>query len=235
MEYWIWHPGYSLTDSAASRIRDTASRLELELSVCALGDLKGNEGREELEPLFRFARALNCRTVTVAASPAQLPHLEALADAFSLRVAVENRYRRAAPWGEAFEDIGHAARLLERHKSCLGLNLDTGHCLAAGIDPVDAIGRVAHRLYHVHLKDIAPTPLHEGLPPTVEPGTGKLTVSLFLWALNRIGYRGQVSIEYDGTGEVSSILKRTYQRYCSLVAPGDERHQTWQAEGRALK
>jgi L-ribulose-5-phosphate 3-epimerase len=73
----------------------------------------------------------------------------------------------------------------------LGLTLDVGHLLVTGDLPVEAwIRRLASRLVHVHLDDIA-RGVHLHLPF----GQGDLDLPAALKALLEVGYRGIAAVE----------------------------------------
>ena len=90
----------------------------------------------------------------------------------------------------------------------LFLLLDTGHLLAAGSDPLDALNACKDRIGHVHLKDV-----HANNPGTWDYLTGKfnqdarfaelgagnlgLDTKGILAALEDIGYDGWISVELD--------------------------------------
>jgi len=80
-----------------------------------------------------------------------------------------------------FDRVGHSA---------LGANLDLGHALCAGEDPVRAIERLEGRIWNVHVEDIRDRKHFHRVP-----GEGDVDfVSLFR-ALRSTGYTGFVTVE----------------------------------------
>lgn len=55
---------------------------------------------------------------------------------------------------DALPELGKDTRLSTGPS--VGLLLDTGHCLVAGIDPISIINRHGSRICHVHCKDVRP-------------------------------------------------------------------------------
>jgi inosose dehydratase len=55
-------------------------------------------------------------------------------------------------WGMAVQSQSDMDRVIDR--STVGLCVDTGHLALAGVDTVDVVRRAAHRVHHVHLKDV---------------------------------------------------------------------------------
>jgi len=70
------------------------------------------------------------------------------------------------------------------------LLLDSGHTLAAGIDPVEALRRWRDRIDYVHLKDV-----HSGSNEFCELGAGDVDLRTFLHELE--GYDGWLVVEQD--------------------------------------
>jgi inosose dehydratase len=94
-------------------------------------------------------------------------------------------------------------------RSSVDLCLDTGHLLIGGSDPVQLARSAAHRVSHVHLKDvhgaIAARVLNgalsysdgvrEGLYRPL--GAGSVDVAEFVAVLERAGYEGWYVLEQD--------------------------------------
>ena len=115
-----------------------------------------------------------------------------------------------ATWIEAPDEVdGLASRL---RATGAGLCLDVGHYLVGGGDPVDAIGRYADQVTHVHAKDVDPEVLArlragelDGFAGAVreriftELGNGALDLAGVVEALDRIGYQGWLMVEQDSS------------------------------------
>ena len=110
-------------------------------------------------------------------------------------------------------DIFTAERTLEAvdHHESFGFNFDPSHFIHQLFDPVKFIERFADRIYHVHIKDskvrldntrsILGSHLGFGDPRRgwdfVSPGHGDLNLDEMVRALNRIGYNGPLSVEWE--------------------------------------
>ena len=91
----------------------------------------------------------------------------------------------------------------------LGVTLDTGHALLAGTDPVEAAGRWAHRIDHVHVKDVrvsalraarrdGPVPLRAWWSDANVPlGRGDVDLAGVVDVLRRNDYAGWLVVEQD--------------------------------------
>ncbi len=95
-----------------------------------------------------------------------------------------------------------------------GFNFDPSHFVHQFLDPVAFINEFPDRIYHVHVKDsrvqlngrnsILSSHLNFGDPNRgwdfVSPGRGDVKWDPIIRALNRIGYNGPLSIEWEDSG-----------------------------------
>ncbi len=95
-----------------------------------------------------------------------------------------------------------------------GFNFDPSHLIHQFIDPVAFIDEFAERIFHVHVKDsriqltgrnsILSSHLDFGDPRRgwdfVSPGRGDVKWDPIIRALNRAGYQGPLSIEWEDSG-----------------------------------
>ncbi len=113
-------------------------------------------------------------------------------------------------------DLITAARALEAlgHREEFGFNFDPSHLQWQGVDPVRFISTFADRIYHVHMKDVAVTldgrsgmlgsHLNFGQPGRGwdfrSLGRGDVDFEEIIRALNRVGYSGPLSVEWEDSG-----------------------------------
>ncbi len=104
----------------------------------------------------------------------------------------------------------HALDALDGHKA-FGINFDPSHLIWQGLDPVQLINRFPDRIFHVHVKDAATT--LDGTNSILgghlgfgdhrrgwdfrSPGRGEVDFEGIIRALNRIGYDGPLSVEWE--------------------------------------
>lgn len=95
-----------------------------------------------------------------------------------------------------------------------GFNFDPSHLVWQGVDPVKFLYRFADRIYHVHVKDskvlvdgengILSSHINFGDRRRgwdfVSPGHGDVKFEPIIRALNRIGYQGPLSVEWEDNG-----------------------------------
>src|SRR5438034_3309304 len=113
-------------------------------------------------------------------------------------------------------DFVTARKTLEAigHRPGFGINLDPSHFAHQLLDPAAFALEFADRIYHVHVKDskrrldgrrsILGSHLNFGEEARgwdfVSPGHGDVDFEAFFRALNRIGYQGPLSIEWEDSG-----------------------------------
>jgi sugar phosphate isomerase/epimerase len=114
-------------------------------------------------------------------------------------------------------DVSSAARALDavRQHPAFGFNYDPSHFAYQGVDYTAFLDRFADRIFHVHLKDVwwsdVPTPsgVFGGHLPFGHPdrhwefrslGRGRVRFEEIVRRLNRAGYTGPLSIEWEDIG-----------------------------------
>ncbi|GAB5519691.1 MAG: sugar phosphate isomerase/epimerase [Rhodothermales bacterium] len=114
-------------------------------------------------------------------------------------------------------DITSAKLALDaiEHRKAFGFNYDPSHFGYQGVDYVAFISEFAHRIYHVHMKDVwwSDVPTHAGVFgghvnfghadrfwDFRSIGRGKIDFEEIIRSLNRIGYDGPLSVEWEDGG-----------------------------------
>lgn len=118
--------------------------------------------------------------------------------------------------GEIAYDSHTAERALQAvgRRPAFGFNVDPSHLHWQFVDPARFVSRFADRVYHVHIKDAARTldgetgilGSHLGFGDPRRgwdfrsPGRGQVDFESFVRALNRAGYDGPLSVEWEDMG-----------------------------------
>jgi len=113
-------------------------------------------------------------------------------------------------------DLYSARRALEAldNREEFGFNFDPSHLLWQGVDPVEFLREFPDRIYHVHIKDaivtlngrtgILSSHLNFGQANRGwdfrSPGRGGVNFEEIIRELNRIGYQGPLSVEWEDSG-----------------------------------
>jgi len=114
-------------------------------------------------------------------------------------------------------DIVTAQRALDAlgGRQAFGFNYDPSHLAYQGVDCVDFIHRFGSRIYHAHMKDVwwSERPMPSGVFGGHLPfggvdrywdfrslGRGRVPFEEVIRALNRVGYGGPLSVEWEDSG-----------------------------------
>lgn len=135
---------------------------------------------------------------------------------FDVYQSIDVRFALEVHPGEIAYDIITAQRALEAvgHHKSFGFNFDPSHSLWQGVDPVRFIDRFADRIFHVHMKDVAVNFAPRGGEGSIlgshlqfgdhrrawefrSVGRGDVNFEEIIRALNRIGYAGPLSVEWE--------------------------------------
>lgn len=126
------------------------------------------------------------------------------------------RFALEAHPAEIVYDIYTAERALAalNEHPAFGFNFDPSHFIHQQFDPVNFIDRFPRRIFHVHVKDTKVT--LSGMSSIlgshiqfgdsrrgwnfVSPGHGDLKIDPMVRALNRAGYQGPLSVEWEDSG-----------------------------------
>ena len=161
----------------------------MELTAVGTVDFKKDEDAD-MRAKFDYARAAGVPVIVAAPTKEVLPRLERFVREYDLRIAIHNH----GPEDKVFPsplDVLAAVRGLDERIGCC---VDVGHCMRAGVDPVEAIRQAGPRVYDVHMKDLANRTEKES---QVAVGEGLMPVRDLFEALIRNGYRYSVDLEYE--------------------------------------
>lgn len=186
----LW-PGHFPLDSSEmqTRLRFKAMRYNM-LRRIAYGVVEFTRDRIKNRDVFEFAQKLHVYALTANPHPESFTSLDRLVEKTEIAVAIHNHGPEDGRYGKP-ELIEKAIR---GHHERIGLCVDTGHFLRAGVDPVDVVKRFKERIYAVHLKDVT---CGNGKSKSAILGQGDLDLVAFLRALKKTEFRGGLALEYE--------------------------------------
>ncbi len=177
-------------DAAAEAITAAAAKVRaagLDFYACGVIYMKSPA---EVERAFRYARTAGARTIVGVPNPELLPLVDRLARETGLGVAIHNH----GPGDLLYPTPESVLDRVKGLNPLVGLCLDVGHTLRAGVDPAGAAAKAGSRLLDVHLKDVTRAAA-EGT--AVEVGRGVFNVRAFLVALKKLACEGVLAFEYE--------------------------------------
>lgn len=155
----------------------------------------------EIEYALRAAKALGATHVTVElpGDPAQSKRLGRFADKHKVAVAYHGHLQQTPDaWDEALAQAKYN-----------GMNLDAGHYVAAGFDPLPLIEAKHEHIYSMHLKDRKSKANGQKNMPWGE-GDTPIPAILQLMRKNKYKFPATIELEYDipdGSDAVKEVAK----------------------------
>jgi inosose dehydratase len=143
----------------------------------------------ELRMYFEYARDAGLPTIVCTPDKKFLPALDRLVKEFDIKLAIHNHGPKAA-----YASPYDVMKAVEPYDARLGLCIDVGHTLRAGVDPAEAIIKCRARLYDLHLKDLVSAAADA---ENAEAGRGVMNFKAIFRALLKINFQHLASIEYE--------------------------------------
>lgn len=123
-------------------------------------------------------------------SPELLKYVEEKVRAHDIRFAIHNHGPDNLPYATGRATMEFIGKVDPR----IGIGLDIGHNLRAGVCPIEDMERCADRIFDIHLKDVNAADKNG---KTVELGRGIIDIPSFVRALRKTGYAGVCSLEFE--------------------------------------
>ena len=173
--------------SVAKKTRD----IGLDLYGCGVVYMKNEE---EVDRAFDYAEAAGMRMIIGVPNHELLELVNDKVKEHNIQVAIHNH----GPGDKLYPTPESVFEKIKGLDSRIGLCLDIGHTLRAGVNPADSAIKYADRLLDVHFKDVTAAS-KEGGP--VEVGRGVIDIPQFLRTLLKIKFAGIASLEYEKDGK----------------------------------
>ncbi len=139
---------------------------------------------------FAYAKAAGMNIIVGVPNHDLLPLVDQMVKEYDIKVAIHNH----GPGDNVYPVPETAYELVKNLDRRIGLCIDIGHTMRAGIDPSEPAEKYADRLYDVHIKDVSAATARGS---TVEIGRGVIDIPKFLRTLVKIDYAGVVSFEHE--------------------------------------
>jgi len=171
--------------------------------------LRDDFSDEEIARGFQMARALGARCLTASSNVSVAPRIDRYAAKAKIPVGMHNHSNMRPDEYARPEDFEEAMRGKSRF---IGINLDIGHFVAAGYDPVDYIRRHHDRIVTLHIKDRKE---NQGANVSFGQGDTPIREVLQLLKKNRYPIPAMIEYEYEGADTLAEV-KKCYQ-YCKAA------------------
>lgn len=155
--------------------------------VVGLGDTEADQRK-----VFEFAKAMGIETIVSEPPMEQLPAIDKLAQEYGINVALHNHPTPSKYWNP--DTVLEAVRGLSNR---VGACADTGHWMRSGVDPIEAVKKLEGRIISFHFKDLNAFGTKGEAAHDVPWGTGLVNARAVLAELQRQGFKGVFSVEYE--------------------------------------
>jgi sugar phosphate isomerase/epimerase len=151
---------------------------------------------------FEYNKALHSPLMVVGPTVETLPMIEKCVKEYNIYAAIHNH----GPSDKHFPTPQSALAAIKGTDHRLGICMDIGHTMRAGVDPVAAAKEAGPRLLDMHTKDVH---LAAGKWEGVDCGDGDINLPGLFRALQQIKYTGTCNLEYElkATDKIPGMTK----------------------------
>jgi inosose dehydratase len=148
------------------------------------------KSKEAVDLAFRYAGQAGVTMIVGVPDYDLLDYCEQKVKQTNIRLAIHNH----GPKDPLYPGPGDAYNRIKNRDQRMGLCIDIGHAIRAGVLPQKAVIDYQDRLMDLHIKDVT-LATNEGV--AIEMGRGVINFPALVRALKKINYRGICSIEYE--------------------------------------
>ena len=148
------------------------------------------KSKEVVDQAFRYAEQAGVTMIVGVPDYDLLDYCEQKVKQTNIRLAIHNH----GPKDPLYPGPGDAYNRIKNRDQRMGLCIDIGHAIRAGVLPQKAVIDYQDRLMDLHIKDVT-LAANEGV--AIEMGRGVINFPALVRALKKINYRGICSIEYE--------------------------------------
>ncbi len=183
--------------SAEIRAKAKAKLKEAGVKLVCYGVCGITKDEKETRKIFEFARDMGIETITAEPEPAAMDLLDKLTEEYKINVAIHNHPKSPLT---RYWNPQTVLDTIKGHSKRIGACADTGHWVRSGLDPIECLQKLEGHIISLHFKD-----LNEKDPKAhdVVWGTGVGNVKGMLEELQRQGFSGVFSVEYEHNWETS--------------------------------
>ena len=148
------------------------------------------KSEEEVRRAFEYAKAAQAPLIVGAPSPELLDVVEQAVKQYDLPLAIHNH----GPEDKHYPSPREILAVIKKRDRRLGVCMDVGHTVRAGVDPVRSVAECGNRLFDLHVKDLTDKADKNS---RTEVGMGIIDNAALLRALHKRRFIGHVALEYE--------------------------------------
>ena len=146
--------------------------------------------KEAVDQAFEYARKVGVEMIVGVPNQDLLSYAEAKVKETNIRLAIHNH----GPEDKLYPSPKDIYDRIKNFDPCVGLCIDIGHTLRAGVLPERTVKEYRDRLFDLHLKDVTAMAKDAKV---IEIGRGAINYPAFMEALKKVNYKGVCSVEYE--------------------------------------
>jgi inosose dehydratase len=177
-------------DSTPAQIQAAVQKVKDAGLILYGGGVIYMRSEDQVRQAFEYAKAAGMKVIVGGPSPELLPLVDKMVKQYDIKVAIHNH----GPGDKVYPLPATAYEKIKNLDKRIGLCMDIGHTMRAGVDPADAAEQFADRLLDMHIKDVTEATAKGS---TVEVGRGVIDIPKLIRTLVKIKYRGVASFEYE--------------------------------------
>jgi inosose dehydratase len=177
-------------DSTPAQIRDTVQKVKDAGLILYGGGVIYMNNEKEVNGAFDYAKEAGMKVIVGVPQPELLPLVNNKVKQYDIKVAIHNH----GPTDKVYPTPSSIIEKINNLDKRIGLCIDIGHTMRAGIDPSVPARKYADRLLDLHIKDVSAAN-KDG--HAVEMGRGVIDIPEFFRTLISTGYDGKASFEYE--------------------------------------
>jgi sugar phosphate isomerase/epimerase len=144
----------------------------------------------EVEQAFDYAKAAGMRRIVAMPVPEMLSLVNEKVQQYDIQIAIHNH----GPGDKVWPTPQSAYDKIQKLDKRVGLCIDIGHTVRAGVDLDATVEQCADRLYEIHMKDVTAA---NAKGKAIQVGRGIIDIPKFLKTLIKVHYAGVVAFEYE--------------------------------------
>jgi sugar phosphate isomerase/epimerase len=160
------------------------------ITIMGGGTINMPNDPDQIRKDFAYAKHAGMPLIYASPDPAALDFIESMVRQHDIKLVIHN-HGPEDKWWPAPKD---AYAAIKPRDARMGLCIDIGHTIRTGADPVQACLDCQDRLYDMHVKDLR---VKTDRDSQVEVGRGVIDFPGLFRTLLKIGYQGQVGLEYE--------------------------------------
>ena len=177
-------------DSTPAQIQDTVQKVKDAGLILYGGGVIYMNNEKEVDRAFDYAKEAGMKVIVGVPKPELLSLVNDKVRQYDIKVAIHNH----GPTDKVYPTPSSIIEKINNLDKRIGLCIDIGHTMRAGIDPSVPARKYADRLLDLHIKDVSEANRNG---QAVEMGRGVIDIPEFFRTLISIGYDGKASFEYE--------------------------------------